>query len=261
LQRNRFRFESDARHLPPTRPRLHHRLLEDVRATVQPPNPGRPQRTDRHGGTGHVERRHVPPVRPRHEPGVPVRQRRLRHPLLRNHGRTAIRPLHKHVSNARPPEGHRHDAETRLRRHLLRDLQVLQAKQLGPLPGEFHRYSHNATITSRNCPGHHDDGAEEVGALPGGPLSRHVRRQRRPLGGGVDRREGRRTHPDLAQGRVQTAGVESDHHSHQEEYVGQGSGENGEDSKSDADFGKKENVPVRSPLCVGNQVIMQVYIW
>lgn len=118
------------------------------------------------------------------------------HQVLRNHPRAALRALHQHLPDAGPAARHRHDAEARLRRDHLRDSAVLQAEQLGPVPGD------------------HDDGAAQVGALPGGPLPGHAGGHRGDGGGRVGRGEGRGADPDLAQGRVQAARVQGRHLGH-----------------------------------------------
>lgn len=56
-------LQSHQGHIPEARPRLHHRLLENVREAVQFADAGRPERAHRHGRTGHVQRRHVPALR------------------------------------------------------------------------------------------------------------------------------------------------------------------------------------------------------
>ena len=95
---------------------------------------------------------------------IPGRQR---DPLLRDHPRASLRPLHQHVPDAGPPARHRDDEQARLRRLHLRDLQVLQTQQ------------------QRVLSDHPLRRAKEVGAVPGGPLPGHAGRRAGAHGGPV----------------------------------------------------------------------------
>lgn len=110
-----------------------------------------------HGRAGQQQRHLLSLLRPRHEPDLPVRKRRLSHPLLRVHQRVALHPRHQRVQLQRPTAGHGLDAKARPQRHLVRDQQVLQTTQL------------------RLVRNHHHDSATQVRAIPGRSVSRHGR--------------------------------------------------------------------------------------
>ena len=63
---------------------------------------------------------------------------RLGDPVLWNHGRTAVRALYQHLSNAGPAARHRYDAQERLRRYVLRDNPLFPTQQFWPVPSRLH---------------------------------------------------------------------------------------------------------------------------
>ncbi|XP_063832826.1 uncharacterized protein LOC135082011 isoform X1 [Ostrinia nubilalis] len=103
-------------YIPQARPRIHHWFQPNVRASVHAAHARRVIGTDRDGGDRYKQRSDVPALRPRYQPHLPLRQGRLRHPLLRGYTRAPIRPLHQHLPNARPTARYRYDAEERVRR-------------------------------------------------------------------------------------------------------------------------------------------------
>ena len=77
-----WRIESDTGHLPSQRSRVHDRLFENVWEAVLVAGAQPPERSNRHGRTGHVQRSHVPIIRRWHEHGLPLRKGEFNWKLL-----------------------------------------------------------------------------------------------------------------------------------------------------------------------------------